>query len=170
MPSTLSLLLALASSCSALHVAPLAPRRGVSSRASVTACDVSDGETKKLTAAEVEEVGNLVADDEWLGLGMELAIVLRSAVRESIKKNVADFTGKDQYKIGDLSKEVDARVKSMVAEYREKDEYELGDLSLALDTMAKEEVNKLTGKDDCATRAREQTPPSGLSCPCECAR
>ena len=37
----------------------------------------------------LHEVGNLVEDDEWLGLGMELAIVMRSAVRETVKKNVS---------------------------------------------------------------------------------
>ena len=117
--------------------------------AAAVACSPAEGETRAMTAAEVEEVGNLVADDEWLGLAMELAIVLRSSVRESAKKNVRDFTGKDEYKIGDVSKELDARVKGMVAEYRNKDEYELGDLSIALDTMAKEEVKKMTGKDEC---------------------
>jgi hypothetical protein len=137
-----------------------------------------------LTAAEVEEVGNLVADDEWLGLAMELAIVVRSAVRESAKKSVREFTGNDECahecrgsrthddqqraatpgsvlaahtlhhspmlwadKIGDVSKELDARVKARVADLRGKDEYELGDLSVALDALAKEEVEKLTGKE-----------------------
>lgn len=110
--------------------------------------EVVQGETKKLSAAEVEEVGNLVEDDEWLGLGMELAIVLRCAIRESTKKNVKEFTGKEDYAVGDLSKELDARVKQTVADLRGKDEYELGDLSLALDQIAKDEVKKMTGKDD----------------------
>lgn len=57
--------------------------------------DVVEGETTALTKAEVERVGNLVEDDEWLGLATELAIVMRSALRESIKGNVRDFTGKD---------------------------------------------------------------------------
>ena len=143
---------------SAFNIAPTrhlgAPLPHVS-RAAVLTCsaddEVIDGPTKALTAAEIEEVGNLVADDEWLGLGMELAIVFRSAVRESVKKNLRDFTGNDEYKIGDVSKEVDARVKGLVADYRNKEEYELGDLTLALDEMAKEEVKKLTGKDEYET-------------------
>ena len=110
--------------------------------------EVMTGETRVLTAADMEEVGNLVEDDEWLGLGMEMAIVLRSALRESVKKNVREFTGNDDYKIGDLSKAADAKIKEEVARLRGKDEYELGDLSLALDQIAKEEVCKLTGKDD----------------------
>lgn len=109
-----------------------------------------------LTPAQKAEVGNLVEDDEWLGLAMELAIVTRSAIRESMKANVREFTGKDDYKIGDLSKEADARIKSAVADMRGKDEYELGDLSVALDTIAKEEVCKLTGKDECTRRARRR--------------
>jgi signal transduction histidine kinase len=108
---------------------------------------VVQGETTAMTKAEVEKIGNLVEDDEWLGLATELAIVFRSAVRESIKANVADFIGKDDYKLGDISKEADARIKAMVADLRGKDEYELGDLSIALDTLVKEEVCKMTGKE-----------------------
>ena len=48
------------------------------------------------------------------------------------------FTGKETYKIGDISKEADARIKAAVADMRNKDEYELGDLTLALDAVAKE--------------------------------
>ena len=51
-----------------------------------------------LSAAEAEKVGNLVADDEYLGLGMELAETVRIAVLEDVKKNARDFLGKDDYK------------------------------------------------------------------------
>ena len=122
--------------------------------ASAPGDDVAVGETTAMTKAEVEEVGNLVEDDEWLGLATELTIVMRSALRESVKKNVKDFIGKDEYKVGDLSKEADARIKAQVAELRGKDEYELGDLSLALDKIVKEEVCKMTGKDECECRTR----------------
>ena len=74
--------------------------------------DVVEGPTKVLTAAEVEEVGNLVADDEWLGLGMELAIVLRSAVRESLKSSTREFIGKDEYQVADLRSICD-RIRSL---------------------------------------------------------
>jgi hypothetical protein len=47
-------------------------------------------------------VGNLVADDEWEGLGMELSELVRTAVIEDLKKNARDFLGKDGYKIGDI--------------------------------------------------------------------
>lgn len=111
------------------------------------ACVASEGPSK-LSEAEVAKIGNLVEDDEWLGLATELAVVVRCAVRESAKKNVADFTGKDSYKIGDISKEMDARIKSTVADLRSKDEYELGDATLAMQALAKEEVCKLSGKDE----------------------
>ena len=107
-------------------------------------------ETMAMTKAEDEKIGSLVEDDEWLGLATELAIVFQSAVRESINENVADFIGKDDYKLSDVSKEADARIKGMVADLRGKDEYELGDLSIALDTLVKEEVRKMTdGLQDC---------------------
>lgn len=79
--------------------------------------------------------------------GAQLAIVLRCAIREQTKKSVREFTGSDDYKVGDLSKEIDQRVKASVAELRGKEEYELGDLTLALDKIAKDEVMKMTGKD-----------------------
>ena len=80
--------------------------------------NVVEGETRALTVAEQQEVGNLVADDEWLGLTMEMAIVVRSAVRESAKASIREFTGKDHYEVGDLSKAADARIKDAVAALR----------------------------------------------------
>ena len=68
-------------------------------------------EKSKLSTEEVEEVGNLVADDEWLGLGMELSELVRVAVIEEAKKNTSDFIGKEDYKVGDITKEIDDRVK-----------------------------------------------------------
>lgn len=112
-----------------------------------TTAEVVEGETRLLTAADVEEVGNLAEDEEWLGLGMEMAIVVRSAFRESVKKNVKEFTGSEDYKVGDLSKAADEKIKGEIAKLRGKDEYELGDLSLAMDALVKDEVCKMTGKD-----------------------
>lgn len=65
----------------------------------------------KLTDEEVEKVGNLVTDDEWMGLGMELSEIVRCAVLEEVKRNTADFIGKEDYKVGDVTKEIDSRVK-----------------------------------------------------------
>ena len=72
---------------------------------------VSIMEKTKLTDEEVEKVGNLVTDDEWMGLGMELSEIVRCAVLEDVKRNTADFIGKEDYKVGDVSKEIDNRVK-----------------------------------------------------------
>jgi len=68
-------------------------------------------EKTKLTDEEVEQVGNLVTDDEWMGLGMELSEIVRCAVLEEAKKNTADFIGKEDYQVGDVTKEIDSRVK-----------------------------------------------------------
>jgi uncharacterized membrane protein YcjF (UPF0283 family) len=67
-------------------------------------------------------VGNLVAEDEWNGLTMELAELVRLSIVEDLKKNARDFLGKDDYKLGDFSKEIDSRVKDQVAMMRDKEE------------------------------------------------
>jgi hypothetical protein len=85
-----------------------------------------EGAPIELSDEEKKAVGNLVADEEWAGLSMELADVVRTAVVEDLKKNSRDFLGKDDYAIGDFTKEIDRRVKEEVAKMREKDEYELG--------------------------------------------
>jgi hypothetical protein len=102
----------------------------------------------KLSPEEVSQVGNLVADDEWMGLGMELSELVRVAVIEEVKKNTSNFIGKDNYKVGDITKEIDNRVKSEIANMRGKEEYELGDLTVALDGISKDLTCQLTGKDD----------------------
>lgn len=100
-----------------------------------------------LTPEEKKEVvGNLVADDEWEGLGMELTELVRVAVLQDLKQNARDFLGKDDYKLGDISKEIDDRVKTEVAKVRGKDEYELGDFVMAMDEMSKSMTEDLTGK------------------------
>ena len=48
-------------------------------------------------ASNEEAVGNLVADDEWEGLGMELSEIVRIAVIEDLKKKSRDFLGKEEY-------------------------------------------------------------------------
>jgi hypothetical protein len=93
-----------------------------------------------------EYVASLAEDDEWRGLAMELSAVIVKAVDEDMKKLTRDFLQKDEYKVGDVSKEVDKRVKAEVARLRSKEEYELGDLSLVLDQVAKDMVCELTGK------------------------
>lgn len=100
--------------------------------------------------ASEAEIGNLVADDEYLGLAMELTELVRIAVREELKAKLREFIGKDDYRIGDVSKELDASIKAEVARLRQKEEYELFDLSIALDTLAKDEVKRMTGKPDYA--------------------
>lgn len=111
----------------------------------------SEEEQNITNAVEMTEnerkLGNLVADDEWLGLSMEISELVRVAIVEDLKKQTRDFIGKEDYKIGDIAKEIDDRVKKEVALFRGKEEYELGDLSIALDTISKEITCQLTGKD-----------------------
>lgn len=70
---------------------------------------------------KAEAVGNLVENDEWMGLTLELSELVRVAVIEDIKKNTREFLGKDDYVPGDMSREVDKRVKNAVAEMRGKE-------------------------------------------------
>ena len=56
-------------------------------------------ENSKMSSDDVEMVANLAADDEWLGLSMELSELVRVAVIEETKKNTRDFIGKDEYKV-----------------------------------------------------------------------
>jgi hypothetical protein len=93
-----------------------------------------------------DAIGNLVADDEWAGVTMELGELVKKAVLEDIKAKGREFLGKDEYKVGDLSKEIDARVKQGVADIRGKPEYEVGDLVITLDQMSKNMTEQLTGK------------------------
>ena len=103
--------------------------------AATSATDDATSEEEELTPEEIEKVGNLVADEEWAGLSMELADVVRTAVVEDLKKNSRDFLGKDDYALGDFSKEIDSRVKEEVAKMREKDEYEVSGCRKNWDTV-----------------------------------
>ena len=101
--------------------------------------DTETGEKEKEPEPTDEaKVGNLVENDEWEGLTMELSEVIRMAVTEDIKKNTKDFLGgKDEYKVGDITKEIDKRVKSEIATMRGKDEYEMGDLIVVVDNLVR---------------------------------
>ena len=72
----------------------------------------SEGDSSEPTTKEEESemVVSLVADDEWEGLGMELTELVRVSIIEDVKKNARDFLGKDDYMVGDISKEIDSRV------------------------------------------------------------
>ena len=109
--------------------------------------EVSEGEnTLEVIEVNEENVGNLVANDEWEGLTMELSALIRTAIVEDLKSNAREFLGKDDYKLGDFTKEIDNKIKVEVANLREKDEYEIGDLSIVVDQWAKEKTSELTGK------------------------
>jgi hypothetical protein len=120
------------------------------SEAEVDDTELVDAELFEFASEEEkkEAVGNLVADDEWMGLTMELTELIRISLIQDLKQNAREFLGKDDYKIGDVSKQIDLRVKDEVAKLRGKGdgEYELGDLVLAMDKLSKEMTESLTGK------------------------
>lgn len=68
-----------------------------------------------------EAVGNLLANDEWEGLTMELSQLIRTAVVEDMKSNAREFLRSDNYDLGDISRELDDRVKNEVARLRGKE-------------------------------------------------
>ncbi|KAL3758785.1 hypothetical protein ACHAWU_006427, partial [Discostella pseudostelligera] len=174
-PSTmakLTILVFLVAACAAVEVLGFAPSHNIhiispstyytraasflhSNSPTPSASDDTDDDTtnsasadEQLTVEEQQKIGNLVADAEWAGLSMELADVVRTAVIEDLKKNSRDFLGKEDYLVGDFSKEIDKRVKAEIAKIREKDEYELGDLSVVLDGKVKELVCEMSGKEE----------------------
>jgi hypothetical protein len=61
--------------------------------------DAIDVSSSTLSEEESEKIGNLVADDEWMGLTMELSELVRVAVIEDVKTKTSDFIGKDEYKV-----------------------------------------------------------------------
>lgn len=151
-PSTmakLTILVFLVAACAAVEVLGFAPSHNIhiispstyytraasflhSNSPTPSASDDTDDDTtnsasadEQLTVEEQQKIGNLVADAEWAGLSMELADVVRTAVIEDLKKNSRDFLGKEDYLVGDFSKEIDKRVKAEIAKIREKDEYEV---------------------------------------------
>ena len=95
-----------------------------------------DAAMKAMPAEErKEKIGKLIEDDEWLGLAVEMTEAVRSAIVQDVKKKqkaVADgvkgktteFIGKDEYKVGDIAKTLDAKVKQEIANLRGKEECE----------------------------------------------
>ena len=60
----------------------------------------ADAALKSMPVEEQKEkIGNLVADDEWMGLGMEISELVRTAIIEDVKAKTSDFIGKDEYKV-----------------------------------------------------------------------
>jgi len=121
---------------------------GVISRTTSSNVVLRSSEADEPTTEEdkIQAVGNLVENDEWEGLTMELSEVIKMAVVEDLKKNTRDFLGKEEYKVGDITKEIDSRVKSEIASMRGNEEYQLGDLIVVVDNMAKDMTEEMTGK------------------------
>jgi hypothetical protein len=95
---------------------------------------------------KLKKVGNLIVDDKWDGLSTELAELVRILVIKDMKKNAREFLGKEEYKVSNISKEIDFCVKTKVANLCGKEEYELGDFIMAMDELSKGMTEELTGK------------------------
>lgn len=119
------------------------------------------------------EVKRMVDDDEWDGVTMSLTEAVVSSVLETVSSKTKSFIGKDDYSVGDITKQVDLRIKQAVANMRGKENYEIGDLiayateqsiavaeqttgkkldsvtelSKSIDSKVKGAVNSYTGKD-----------------------
>ena len=97
----------------AFGIVPVIPRR-VAYRNTRSMSEDAFDEIKFSSEEEKRKVvGNLVEDDEWNGLGMELSEAICKAISEDVKKNAREFLGKEDYQIGDITKEVDRRVKDV---------------------------------------------------------
>lgn len=68
-------------------------------------------------------------------------------IKEGAKEAALAFTGKEEYKFGDISKEAAARAKVAVATLLGKEEYQFGDVTKAAVNKAMDKIADFTGKD-----------------------
>lgn len=88
------------------------------------------------------------------------ATALLADAMEATKRGITDFTGKDEYKFGDVTKAAFSRVRDGIADFTGKEEYEFGDVTKAVVSnftgkqeyefgdIAKAAAKKVTGKDE----------------------
>lgn len=89
----------------------------------------SGSQQEAATPAPAEAVATLVDDDEWNGVTMELTSAVSKTVISSLRRHAKDFLGgKEEYHVGDITREIDTRMKNAVANLRGKENYEIGDL------------------------------------------
>lgn len=115
----------------------------------------AEPQSDSMTKEEKEEaVGNLVADDEWNGLTLELSELVRLSIVEDLKKNTREFIGKDDYKVGKFP--IRSRVLLEWCRQALTKRFSLllssfsvvGDISKELDSRVKQEVANLRGKEE----------------------
>lgn len=121
----------------------LRPHHSVPSQLAAEAKAKDDG---KAGLAKAESVKSLVDDDEWDGVTMELTSAVTKSIVESVSRNTKSFVGKDEYKVGDIAREIDARMKSAVAKLRGKEGYEIGDLVAYVTEKGIAVAEQTTGK------------------------
>ncbi|CAJ1382641.1 unnamed protein product [Effrenium voratum] len=69
-------------------------------------------------------------------------------MKEAGKEAVLAFTGKEDYKFGDISKEAASRAKTAVANLLGQEEYKFGDVTKQAVNKAMDAVSSFTGKED----------------------
>lgn len=60
---------------------------------------------------------------------------------------MAEFCGKDEYEVGDLSAEINKRARSKVYEFIGKDDYSFGDISKEIESRRVEWVKGFLGEE-----------------------
>mmetsp|Transcript_6777 Transcript_6777/g.11916 ORF Transcript_6777/g.11916 Transcript_6777/m.11916 type:complete len:277 (+) Transcript_6777:75-905(+) len=118
--------------------------------------DVASKVEAKLTKA-VETLDNVYLTPESAKSAPEgsTPIVLSEVVgpvtgqiKEGTKEAVLAFTGKEDYKFGDISKEAAIRAQNAIGNLLGNEEYQFGDLTKSAINKAKDAVTSFTGKED----------------------
>lgn len=68
-------------------------------------------------------------------------------VLQRVKSSVAEFCGKDEYEVGDLSAEINKRARNKVYEFIGKDDYSFGDISKEIENRRVEWVKGFLGEE-----------------------
>eukprot|EP00913_Durusdinium_trenchii_P020777 g19517.t1 len=119
--------------------------------------DINDVATKESVSSAVTKLDNVYLTAEAAKAAPEgtTPIILTDVVRpvagqmkEAGKEAVLAFTGKEEYKFGDISKEAAKRAKSAVANLLGKEEYKFGDVTKAAVNKTMDAIGDFTGKKD----------------------
>jgi len=121
--------------------------------------DINDvaGKVEERLSSAVEAMDNVYLNAEAAKAAPEgtTPIILTDVVRpvvgqmkEGTKEAVLAFTGKEEYKFGDISKEAANRAKTAVANLLGKEEYKFGDVTKAAVNKAMEAITSFTGKEE----------------------
>lgn len=117
--------------------------------------DVAD-EVDKRVGAAVATLDNVYLTKEAAeSAGAKDYVLVKDVVapvaenmKESAEGAVLAFTGKEEYKFGDISKEAASRAGTAIANVLGKEEYQFGDISKAAAGKVMDGIKSFTGKED----------------------